>query len=92
MNNTARIKKNYQRIKWQKLIIVSMLIGFLSAFLGISLKKITEYYEDIFFNQASSNPIFFIIFPVFGLSVIYFLREYLFRKKENKGNDSVDLE
>lgn len=89
MTNAARIKKNYQRIKWQKLIVVSMLIGFLSALLGISLKKITEYYEDIFFNQASSNPIFFIIFPVLGLSVIYFLREYLFRKKENKGIKEV---
>ncbi|MFV8464994.1 chloride channel protein [Flavobacterium sp. LB1P62] len=85
MNNTTRIKKNYQLIKFQKLVIVSVLIGFLSAFLGISLKKITEYYEEIFFYQASLNPIYIILFPVFGLSVIYFLREYLFRKKENKG-------
>jgi CIC family chloride channel protein len=85
MNNTTRIKKNYQLIKFQKLVIVSVLIGFLSAFLGISLKKITEYYEEIFFHQASINPIFFVFFPVFGLSIIYFLREYLFRKKENKG-------
>ena len=28
---------------------------------------------------------FFLIFPFFGLSIIYFLREYLFKKKENKG-------
>lgn len=89
MNNTTLIKKKYLRIKYQKLIVVSILIGFLSAFLGISLKKITEYYEEIFFNQASLNPIFFIIFPVFGFSVIYFLREYLFRKKENKGIKEV---
>ncbi|HEX9151255.1 MAG TPA: chloride channel protein [Flavobacterium sp.] len=85
MNNSARIKKNYQLIKFQKLVIVSVLIGFLSAFLGISLKKITEYYEEIFFHQTTLNPIFIIVFPVFGLSIIYFLREYLFRKKENKG-------
>lgn len=89
MNNTTWIKKNYLRIKWQKLIVVSILIGFLSAFLGISLKKITEYYEDIFFNQTESNPLFFILFPVFGLSIIYFLRKYLFRKKENKGIKEV---
>lgn len=89
MNNTARIKKNYQLIKFQKLVIVSVLIGFLSAFLGISLKKITEYYEEIFSHQASLNPIFIIIFPVFGLSIIYFLREYLFRKKENKGMKEI---
>ncbi|WP_180904117.1 chloride channel protein, partial [Flavobacterium chungangense] len=68
---------------------VSILIGFLSAFLGISLKKITEYYEEIFFHEVSVNPVFYIVFPVFGLSVIYFLRQYLFKKKENKGIKEV---
>jgi len=89
MNKTAQIKKNHQFIKFRKLVIVSILIGFLSAFLGISLKKITEYYEEIFFHEVSLNPVFYIIFPVFGLSVIYFLRQYLFKKKENKGIKEV---
>ena len=89
MNKTAQIKKNHQFIKFRKLVIVSILIGFLSAFLGISLKKITEYYEEIFFHEVSVNPIFYVIFPVFGLSVIYFLRQYLFKKKENKGIKEV---
>ncbi|RTY68211.1 MULTISPECIES: chloride channel protein [unclassified Flavobacterium] len=85
MNTTARIKKNYRFIKFRKLVIVSVLIGFLSAFLGVILKNATEYYEEIFFHQATINPLFLVIFPVFGLSIIYFLREYLFKKKENKG-------
>jgi CIC family chloride channel protein len=85
MNNTSRIKKNYQLIKFRKLVIVSVLIGFLSAFLGVVLKKVTEHYEEIFFSKATTNSIFFVVFPVFGLSIIYFLREYLFKKKENKG-------
>jgi CIC family chloride channel protein len=89
MNKTTQIKKNHQFIKFRKLVVVSILIGFLSAFLGISLKKITEYYEEIFFHQASVNPLFYILFPVFGLSVIYFLRQYLFKKKENKGIKEV---
>ena len=89
MNKTAQIKKNHQFIKFRKLVIVSVLIGFLSAFLGISLKKITEYYEEIFFHEVSVNPLFYILFPVFGLSVIYFLRQYLFKKKENKGIKEV---
>ncbi|RVT77380.1 chloride channel protein [Flavobacterium sufflavum] len=89
MNKTAQIKKNHQFIKLRKLIIVSILIGFLSAFLGISLKKITEYYEEIFFHQSSTNPLFLIFFPIFGLSVIYFLRLYMFKKKENKGIKEV---
>ncbi|WP_051627463.1 chloride channel protein [Flavobacterium seoulense] len=89
MKTTAQIKKNYQFIKFQKLVIVSLLIGFLSAFLGITLKKMTEHYEEIFFHQANVNPYFYILFPVFGLSVIYFLREYVFKKKENKGIKEV---
>lgn len=89
MNKTAQIKKNHQLIKLRKLVIVSVLIGFLSAFLGISLKKITEYYEEIFFHQVTVNPLFYILFPVFGLSIIYFLRQYLFKKKENKGIKEV---
>ncbi|HTG64808.1 MAG TPA: chloride channel protein [Flavobacterium sp.] len=89
MNKTAQIKKNHQFIKLRKLIVVSILIGFLSAFLGISLKKITEYYEEIFFHQSNVNPLFLIFFPIFGLSVIYFLRLYMFKKKENKGIKEV---
>ena len=85
MNTTTEIKKNYQFIKIKKLVIVSILIGFLSAFLGIVLKNATEYYEAIFFHRATLNPVFFIVFPIFGLSIIFFLREYLFKKKENKG-------
>ena len=80
MNNTTQIKKNYRFIKLQKLVIVSILIGFLSAFLGIVLKNATEYYEAIFFHRANLNPVFFIVFPIFGLSIIFFLREYLFKK------------
>lgn len=85
MNDTSRIRKNYVLIKLKKLVVVSLLIGFLSAFLGVVLKKITEYYENIFFHQANTNSLFYVVFPVFGLSVIFFLREYLFKKKENKG-------
>jgi len=77
--------RNFQFSKLQKLVVVSILIGFLSAFLGIALKRLTEYYEEIFAHQATINPLYYIFFPIFGLSVIYFLREYLFKKKENKG-------
>jgi len=85
MNDTSRIRRNHALIKFKKLVVVSLLIGFLSAFLGVVLKKTTEYYEEIFFRQANLNSLFYIFFPVFGLSVIYFLREYIFKKGENKG-------
>ncbi|HSD08355.1 chloride channel protein [Flavobacterium sp.] len=82
MTSTIR---NFQFQKLLKLTIVSILIGFLSAFLGLALKKLTEHYEEIFSQQATTNPIYYVLFPIFGLSVIYFLREYIFKKKENKG-------
>lgn len=85
MNDVAAIRKKYRFIKFQKLVIASLLIGFLSALLGISLKHITENYEHILFGQSQANPIYLAIFPFVGLSVIYFLRQYLFKKKENKG-------
>lgn len=89
MNSRLNRRKWYQFIKVQKLFVVSVLIGFLSAFLGILLKNATEYYENIFFHRATVNPIFFIVFPLFGLSTIYFLRRYLFKKKQNKGIKEV---
>ncbi len=89
MNNSSQIKKNYRFIIVQKLVIVSILIGFLSAFLGVILKNTTEYYEEIFFHKTVINPILLVVFPVFGLSIIYFLREYVFKKKENKGIKEV---
>lgn len=85
MNKTTHLRKNHKRITLQKLSVVSIIIGFLCAFMAVSLKHLTEHYEEILFNKASVNWIFFVIFPVFGLSVIYFLRYYLFKKKENKG-------
>lgn len=85
MNDIAKIKKNYPYIVVKKLIIASLLIGFLAAFIGISLKRITEYYESIFFLKTVNNWVYLLFFPVIGLSVIYILRQYLFKKKENKG-------
>ena len=85
MNQFSKIKKNYTFITIQKLVIVSLVIGLLSAFLAISIKRITEYFQKIFFHQAENHTIYFLVFPFVGLSLIYFLRLYLFNKKENKG-------
>lgn len=83
--NHSDIRKNINLIKLRKLIVVSLLIGFLSSFLGIALKRITEYYETIFQLRTEHSPLYLVIFPVAGLSVIYFLRQYVFNKKQNKG-------
>ncbi len=69
----------------KKLIIASLLISFLASFLALSLKRITEHFEVILFTKASDFPLYFFLFPLIGLIIIYFLRKYLFKNKENKG-------
>lgn len=85
MYTVSKIKKNLSFIKLRKLVIASMLVGFLAAFLALALKHLTEHYEQVFFLQANQHPIYFVVFPLFGLVVIYFLRQYLFKGKANKG-------
>ncbi|KGO86621.1 chloride channel protein [Flavobacterium rivuli WB 3.3-2 = DSM 21788] len=74
---------------YKKLVIASLVVGFLAALLGISLKHVTEHYENILYTRALANSLWFVIFPAFGLSLIYILRQYLFKKKENKGIKEV---
>ncbi len=78
-----KIKPQFK--EFQKLLLVSVLIGFLSSFLAISLKKITEHYEDVFFLKAIEFNFLYFLFPLLGLTIIYFLRKYMFKNKENKG-------
>jgi len=81
----AKNSPNSSFIFTKKLILAAILVSFLSAFLGLALKHITEHYEAIFFLRAENNWLFFLVFPIFGLSLIYFLRYYLFKKKSNQG-------
>lgn len=69
----------------KNVIIASLLIGFLASFLALSLKRITEHFESALFSKASTLPIYYLLFPFVGLTIIYFLRKYLFKNKENKG-------
>ncbi len=85
MKHFTALKKNLRFIILKKLLLASIIVGFMAAFLAIALKRITEYYETIFFLKAEGNWIYLLVFPIFGLSIIYFLRQYLFKKKENKG-------
>ncbi|MFT3795695.1 chloride channel protein [Flavobacterium sp.] len=85
MNPIASIKKNLAFIKLRKLVVAALLVGFLSAMLALTLKHLTEHYENILLAQSQSNRWYLLLFPVLGLSVIFILRQYLFKKKENKG-------
>lgn len=85
MTSFTTIKKNFNFILIRKLAVASILISVLSSFLAISLKHTTEYLEEIFFLKTESQHFYIFIFPLIGFFIIYLLRQYLFKKKENKG-------
>lgn len=85
MIHQAKNSNNSSSIFIKKLIIASVLTSFFSAFLGLALKHITEHYEAIFILRAEKKWFFLLVFPLFGFSLIYFLRYYLFKKKSNQG-------
>ncbi len=81
----TKIRKNFRYIVVEKLIIATILIAILSSFLAISLKHTTEYLEHIFSLKTQNQPFYVFIFPLLGFLIIHFLRQYMFKKKENKG-------
>lgn len=79
------LKQNHLFIVYAKLILACSIVGFLATFLAVTLKKITEYYEEFLLGKANSFGFYFLLLPLIGLTIIYFLRIYLFKNKENKG-------
>lgn len=53
--------------------------------MGDVLKLLTEHYENKFFAIVQQYPVLFLFFPFVGLSMIYLLRQSVFKKKQNKG-------
>jgi CIC family chloride channel protein len=68
-----------------KLILISIFVGFCSALLAFSLKRLTEFFEHFMFNAVSNYLIVIILFPTIGITAIYFLRKYVFKNRKNKG-------
>jgi CIC family chloride channel protein len=79
-------RKKIQRHHYFRLILVSVLISICASFLGYSLKFITERFQKLIFHFAErENSILFIFLPTIGITLIYFLRKYLFLNRKNKG-------
>jgi len=70
---------------WFPLGLAAVLVSFLSALLALTLKHVTEHYESVFLSKSLDYKALFLILPFIGLSVIFFLRKYLFKNKQNKG-------
>lgn len=79
------MRKTIIRIHYIKLIITSVIVGLLAALLADSLKRVTAYYEDNLVQHVRHFQWICLLLPTIGITLIYFLRKYLFRGKQNKG-------
>lgn len=75
-----------QRQHYFKLIVTSIVVSLISASLAYSLKYITEVLEHkiLIFTENKARYLFFVL-PSIGITVIYFLRKFIFFNKKNKG-------
>jgi len=76
-------------IKSAKIMICSLLLGFTASLFALIFKHVTENYEHFLYNRALHAPVLFFILPFIGLTVIYFLRLYVFKNRKNKGISEV---
>jgi len=79
------MRKALIRFHYVKLVIAAIVVGMFAVLLADSLKQVTAFYEEHILQRAKGFPLFFIILPTIGITLIYFLRKYLFKGKQNKG-------
>jgi CIC family chloride channel protein len=72
-----------------RMIAASAVLGVLGALLADTLKVLTENYETRFFRLTQQHAIYFLVLPLTGLTLIYILRTYLFKRKVNKGIQEI---
>lgn len=82
-------KKNYQWVKWSRVALCSALVGIVVGLITLMFKNLVEQYEHLLLYKAKNFKLFFIVFPFIGLALIYFLRQFVFNKKKNKGISEV---
>ncbi|SHF50302.1 chloride channel protein, CIC family [Salegentibacter echinorum] len=81
------MRKSVVRKSYVNLIVSSIIIGVLATFLAVSLKRLTEFFEEHIFNAVITSgwSLLFIILPSIGITLVYFARKHLFKGKKNKG-------
>lgn len=77
-----RIKQN----SYLKLAFSVIIVSLLSTLLTFLLKHLTEFFEFKIFSIVNNfNPLFFLLLPSVGITLIYYLRKFLFKNRKNKG-------
>ncbi|MDF0718625.1 chloride channel protein [Kaistella sp. PBT33-4] len=80
MERKKIVKQHYFR-----LILASIAVALASAILAFGLKHLTEYLQHQIFGVAGSYAALYVILPSVGITMIYFLRKYVFQYRKNKG-------
>jgi len=69
-----------------KLVLVAVLVAVCCSVLAYSLKHLTEFFQEKLFHTVGKiNTVLYIFLPTVGITAIYFLRKYFFKKRKNKG-------
>ncbi len=79
------MRKLIIRINYLKLFIASVIVALLATLLADTLKNITARYEEMIIARAMLHPLLLIVLPSVGITLIYFMRKYLFKGRKNKG-------
>lgn len=80
------MRRKIVRNSYAGLISNSLLIGLICSFLAYSLKHVTATFQDKIFEKVEeTNTLLFIVLPSVGITIIYFLRKYFFKNRQNKG-------
>lgn len=79
-------RSQIKRQHYFKLGLMAALVAIICLLLAFSLKYLTEFLEHFLFHTTKKyNPALFILLPSIGITIIYFLRKYVFQNKKNKG-------
>jgi len=79
------MRKKIIRVNYSKLILAVIIVGILATVMADVLKKLTEHFEEIVLTYSVRHTYIFLLLPSTGITLIYFLRKYLFKGRSNKG-------
>jgi len=82
----------YKHISERQFIyILSILVGFLAGFGAVILKNLTHFFQHLLEGNLVRyyHTAFYFLFPIIGLTIVYFVIKYIIRHKVSHGIPST---
>ncbi|AUC22163.1 chloride channel protein [Polaribacter sejongensis] len=75
----------------QFIYILSILVGFLAGFGAVILKNLTHFFQHLLEGNLvrDYHHAFYFLFPIIGLTIVYFIIKYVIRNKVSHGIPST---